>query len=259
MSTFIQLQNQFQSYLLNDSDDFSNEVIGTKKASKEVRLEIYKNSYKLRLQEALGESYSALRRYLGSNPFDKLCVEYIHQFPSSFRSIRWYGDQLPLFLKSHKKYIKMPHLSELALLEWKSALVFDAANAPVLQLADMATLTPDLWPNVKFKIHPTVQRIDLFSNTVPIWEALCDDKEPPALMNHSKPIAWVLWRESLISKFVSIPEDEACALDAILSNKTFSEMCEKLCEFVSEKDAGNRAASLLKGWITTGLIESIIL
>ena len=100
MSDLLRLQTNFQSYLLNSNEDFIDEVVGSNKASKITRLEVYKTAYYLRLQEALGESYPALRRHLGVQSFDALCIEYINVFPSCYRSIRWYGDQLSLFLKS---------------------------------------------------------------------------------------------------------------------------------------------------------------
>jgi hypothetical protein len=257
MSSCSDLQSYFQHYIFQDDQSICDHVIGTKKVSKETRLKIYSDAYRLRLQAALDSSYPILKKYLGNKPFEKICNAYIDHHPSHYRSIRWYGDQFSLFLKLHTKYKRMPHLNELALWEWKSALVFDAENATVLSLNEMASLTPDLWPSVKFKIHPTIQQINLYSNIVPIWEALCDEKEPPALVKNNKPITWILWRKELVSQYISIPEDEAYALDAIISGKTFSEMCEQLCEYIAEEDVGLRAASFLKGWITQGLIEKI--
>lgn len=259
MTSFSSVQDQFQNYVMTQDESIFDHVIGTQKVPKEIRLEIYANAYRLRLQESLATSYPVLKNYLGSKPFEKLCDVYVNHFPSNYRSIRWFGDQLPLFLQQQLKYKKMPHLSELAAVEWKSAVVFDAENAPILTLSEMASLSPDLWPTVKFIVHPTVQRLHLSWNVVSIWEAMCNEKEPPALIKNKKPVAWILWRKELASQFVSVSEDEACAFDAISEGKTFSEMCEALCEFVPEKEVGQRAALLLKRWITMGLIQSIIL
>lgn len=259
MTSFSDLQSYFHQYIFNNNFTIADHVIDTQKVSKETRLGIYYDAYRLRLQEALDSSYPILKKYLGNKPFEKLCNEYIAYHPSNYRSIRWFGDQFSLFLQQHTKYKKKLHLSELALWEWESALVFDAENAPVLLLSDMASLSPDLWPSVKFKIHPAVQKINLSWNIVPIWEALCDEKEPPALIKNKNSTTWILWRNELVSQFVSIPEDEACALGAIISGKTFSEMCEQLCEYIPEEEVGQRSASLLKGWIMQGLIEKFVL
>lgn len=259
MSSFSDLQSSFQQYIFQDDEAIADHVIGTKKVSKETRLKIYYDAYRLRLQEALESSFSVLKKYLGKKPFEKLCDEYIDQFPSHYRSIRWFGDQFPDFLWHHKKYKKMPHLSELALWEWKSALVFDAENAPVLDINQMASIPAEAWSEIKFQTHPTIQRILLLHNVVEIWQSICDEKDIVAVNKNEKPVSWIIWRKELVTQYVSLSDDEAAAFDLIIEGKTFSEMCEKLCETISENEAGLRAASLLKSWITQGLIESVII
>src|SRR3990167_3550411 len=258
MSEFIQLQNQFQSYLLENNNDFLHSVIDTEKVSKETSLKIYKNAYQLRLQEALGESYSILRDYLGNKPFDQLCIDYINQSPSHFRSIRWYGNELPLFLQSHKKYKKMPYLAELARWECVSGLVFDAENTDVLTVDAMAVIPLAHWESLTFKMQPSLYQLNLSWNVVAMWEALSNKKTPSCPSNNTNPVPWIMWRQDLICKYRALSHDEFFAIDAALSGKTFGEICEGLCDFVSEDEAGQRAASLLKGWIVSGLIAERI-
>jgi len=256
VSEFSILQNQFQSYLLNNSDDFSNHIISTKKVSKEVRLEIYKNAYELRLQEALCESYSALRHYLGNKHFDKLCIDYIKTIPSQYRSIRWYGDQLPLFMRSHKKYKKLDYLSELAEWEWVSGLVFDAPDANIISLEDMSAVQPEAWESVCFTFHPSIHILNLSWNTVEIWEQLSDKKTPNKSSVTNK-ADWIIWRKDLICQYAEIQQDELYAIKAGMSGENFSTLCEGLCHFISKNKVGQRAASLLKRWILSGLITEI--
>jgi len=257
MSTFLDLQTHFQQYIFENDSAIADHVIGTQKVTKETRLSIYYNAYRLRLQEALANSFPVLKVYLGRQSFEKLCNEYIQTYPSSYRSIRWFGDQFSDFLISHKKYKKMQHVSELALWEWKSSLAFDAKDAPALDITQMASISPDVWSDITFKIHPTVQRIALSHNVVAIWQSICDETEIPAITKTNKPISWIIWRKNLIIQYVSLSEDEVSAFDMIAQDHTFSMMCEKLCDYVSEDQAGLRAASLLKNWITQGLIESV--
>jgi len=259
VSTFSELQTHFQKYIFENDSSIADHVIGTQKVTKEMRLSIYYNAYRLRLQEALDSSFPVLKAYLGHQPFEKLCHEYIQKYPSFYRSIRWFGDQFPAFLIQHKKYKKMKHLSELALWEWKSALAFDAKDAPVLDVAQMASIPPEAWSEITFKIHPTVQRILLSHNTVAIWQSIFDETEIPVVTSTKNPVSWVIWRKHLLIQYVSLSDDEVAAFDVIAQNQTFSMMCEKLCDYVSEDQAGLRAASLLKNWITQGLIESVVL
>ncbi len=259
MTSFSLLQNQFQDYVMQKDNAISAHVIGTNKVPKEIRLSIYENAYRLRLQEVLASSYPILQRYLGEEPFDQLCIDYIAAFPSNYRSIRWFGDQLSVFLQSHAKYQKKPYLAELAQWEWISALVFDAANSAVLQLEQMAAVKADLWETIKFAVVPSLYRLNLSWNVVPIWQAMGDEKDPVQPEKNANSVAWVLWRKDLVIQYSSMLDDEASALDVLIAGQSFGEICQGLCEFMDEADVGLRAASLLKGWINNGLIASLIL
>ncbi|PIZ04183.1 MAG: DUF2063 domain-containing protein [Gammaproteobacteria bacterium CG_4_10_14_0_8_um_filter_38_16] len=255
MTSFYLIQEQFQRYVMSNDESIFNQVLGTQKVPKETRLAIYQNAYYLRLKESLETSYPLLKKYLGDQAFEKYANAYIEQFPSTYRSIRWFGDQFAFFLKQQSSYKKKPYLFELANLEWKSALVFDAENAPVLQLEKMASVSPDLWPTIIFKIHPTVQRISLCWNMVAIWQAFHDEKKLLKPIKNPEPMTWILWRKALMTQFISVAADEAYALQSLAAGNTFSALCEKLCELLPENEVGQRAAVLLKRWITMGLIE----
>ena len=257
MSQFVALQNQFQNFLLENDTCFVDSVVDTKKVSKNTRLDIYKNAYQLRLQDALGDSYSVLRDYLGDKAFNRLCEHYISTHPSSYRSIRWYGDLLSQFILSLRQYKKLPHLTELAHWEWLTGLVFDAKDAKSMTIDAMAQIPPESWESIVFKLHPSVHRINLSWNVVEIWEQLSDKKIPVNPFKENQPIAWMLWRKALVCQYRSLSHEEAFAIDAVLSHKSFGEICEGLCDFVSEDEAGQRAASLLKGWILSGLIAPV--
>src|SRR3990167_11289209 len=95
------LQTQFQDYLLNSNPLFRKCIVTTKKIPAEARLAIYSNAYRSRLIEALAANYPVLQTYLGCEQFEELGQAYLHACPSSFRSIRWFGDQLVNFLNEH--------------------------------------------------------------------------------------------------------------------------------------------------------------
>lgn len=259
MNTLRDLENIFQNYLLHGNQCIFHHVIGTSKVPVEIRLEIYHYAYRSRLHEALMTSYSTVRSYLGDEQFETLCYAYIDSHPSTFRSIRWFGDQLGDFLTGHLPYSDFPYLAELAQFEWTMALVFDAANAPVMQLEEMQHIPAEAWIDMRLQIHPSVQRLSLSWNVVQLWQALTNDKTPDELEQNTPALNWILWRNGLTCQFSSLPEDEAWAIDAVINNLTFGEICDGLCQWVDEQNAGMHAASLLKGWITSGLISAVVI
>lgn len=259
MNQLSQLQNKFQDYLLNLEDDFKHEIVGTEKVPAETRLAIYGNAYRSRLIDALLANYPILNIYLGAEQFEELALSYINAFPSCYRSIRWFGDQLSYFLAENLEYAEFPYLAELTQFEWTQTLVFDAKDSTILQLETIASIPADLWGEMTFKIHPSTHRLNLSWNVVPIWQALTDEKTPPDPIQNEQPIPWILWRKELLNQFCSLSEDEAWAIDAISHGHSFQEICEGLCQWNDENEAPMQAASLLKGWILAGLISEIIL
>lgn len=258
MSRLLTIQNQFQNYLLNDEANFKNLIISTEKVSAETRLAIYHNAYRLRLIEALESNYPVLNMYLGTDIFEKIASEYIDQYPSYYRSIRWFGDCLATFLNGHQEYQSFPYLSELAAFEWMQTLVFDAADSAILQIEEMTKIPPASWMTMRLRPHPSLHKINLSWNIVAIWQAITENETLPEPVESSSPVPWILWRRDFMNRFSSLPEDESWALDMILKDCSFGEICEGLCQWVSEDEAGPHAAALLKVWIQSGLLAEVI-
>ena len=69
--------------------------------------------------------------------------------------------------------------------------------------------------------------------------------------------SWIVWREQLITRFRSLETDEQLALDKIREGENFNDVCETLSTIIDEDKVPMHAATLLKGWITQGLISGI--
>ncbi len=249
MKNLSHLQDKFQQYLMSDESYFQTCVINTEKVSIETRLNIYKNAYRLRLIDALSSNYPMLHLYLGDDDFECLALNYIDAHPSIYRSIRWYGDQLPTFLTDD--------LAELAKFEWIQTLAFDAADAPVLTMDEISLISPDDWANMRFITHPSLHCVDLTWNVVSIWEAISAEIIPPEPIQEETNTTWMLWRLDLINQYCPLTEIEKWAMQAIINHASFGDICEGLCEWMNEEEAVHYAASLLKGWVTMGLLSQV--
>jgi hypothetical protein len=259
MSELMNLQNKFQAYLMHSDAQIEQSIVATKNVPVAVRLDIYGNAYRSRLLEALEATYPALKIYMGDDEFYKIGHEYLDKYPSSYRSIRWFGDQLPAFMKEHIPYRDQPQAAELAALEWTMTLVFDAADSDVLEIDEMNTIPPDAWESMQLHFHPTVHCLKLRWNVVEFWQAIMEDQAPPELVQTHLPNNWVLWRKDLLNYDCPINEDEAWAIAAMAKGCTFGELCEGLCQWTDEQDAVTRAATLLKDWIIAGLVQKILI
>src|SRR5260370_38876226 len=119
-----QLQRELQSLLLGEPSSIAEAIADAPPLSVADRLGIYRNAYRVRLIEALDDTYPVLHALLGDEVFVALGEKFVSAHPSVHRSIRWYGAELSEFLSLCPPYPEQPILAELALLEWTLREVF---------------------------------------------------------------------------------------------------------------------------------------
>lgn len=256
MSQLAQLQQAFQAYLLEDDTlkSKSSFIVNDAKLGAKKRLGIYHDAYRLRIVEALGNTYGNVKKLLGDAFFNTTARAYLKKHPSLHPNLRWYGEDMPTFLKVTLP--QHPIAAELAEFEWALAITFDAPDAPTLYLQDLATIAPENWGDLRFKFHAGIQLIELVFNTVAVWKALDADEAPPSA-EPAKHHLWLIWRQHLDVNFRSIDDVEAMALRLMTTGASFGELCEILFESIGE-NAEQQAAQYLAGWLEAELISELI-
>jgi hypothetical protein len=269
MNPLQDLQSDFQSFLLRGDENMLARVTGTAKVSAQQRLAIYYDAYRLRLLEALDANYPVLHAWIGDEEFEQLGIAYLDAHPSTHFSIRYFGHQLAGFLGT-EAYRERPYLAEMAQLEWALSEAFDAEDSAVMRLEDMASIPPQTWPDMRFRFHASVRRLNLRWNVPSIWKAISQNIEAemnggepqadvPAPAAGEYPQSWLIWREEFKTYFRSLPVDEAMAIDTAVTGGTFADICEGLVEWIDTQNVAAHAAGLLKRWITDGLLDSVVL
>ena len=255
MTDLFQLQQSFQQFLLTGHPQINASIVSSKHVSVDTRLHIYKQAYQLRLIECLSTNFPGLHNYLGDEEFNSLGNAYLQAHPSTFRSVRWFGDGLANFIKTNYD-TRFAYLVELVDFEWKMTLAFDEADDSVLQVEDMAAIKPELWPDLRFELHASVQRADYRWNVPEVWHALINDPEIPEWNSNDVGLPWIIWRyPDYTVHYYNLSESEAWAIDTINQGATFAKMCEGLCQWFDEEAVGMAAASYLKGWIQKGILK----
>jgi hypothetical protein len=251
------LQQEFQRDLLGEESDICAAIVDAPPLPVDARLAIYRNAYRVRLIEALDDTYSVLHKVLGDETFFALGEMFVAAHSSVHRSIRWYGRELADFLLDHLPFAEQPLLSELARFEWMLAKVFDSPDEAPLERSSLKTIHPDAWAELKFRFHPSVHRLQLAWNTVSVWQAISADEDPPQPELAAAPESWLLWRQNLKNYFRSIDAIEEAALDAALDGNTFAEICAELTAWLPEEEIPLRAASLVSTWADSGIIAGV--
>ena len=263
MSELARLQDSLQARILYGSRVIDSDVHAANPDERDRRLQVYEHAYVARLVDGLADTYKALCSTLGETEFRRIAAGFVRASPSVHRSIRDYGDGIAAHLAEQLSGIDGRAMSELARWEWLLASVFDAADAAVLTVAELAGVAPDRWAGLRFVSHPSVRRFTSITNAVELWRVATGadttvDADASRLASESRPaVEWVAWRSNLRTMYRSIPADEAHALDALLARSTFGDICETLASDGDPEHAPLRAAQLLRGWLEAGLLSTV--
>jgi hypothetical protein len=254
-----EIQHAIQQYVLDYESYIHPDIVEAKYAITSQRLAIYREGYYLRLLEVMQQDYEVLAALMGSDAFDTLAREFILAHPSHFRSVRWFGNALPEFMRQHTMIHSQPWLIELAEFEWLLTESFDAADQKPSTLEEMAAVPVERWPEMHFELLLSLRRLSLHWNTVSIWKAFKEEGRliEPELAEVAA--SWIIWRNGLETLFYSLTSDAAYMIDAIARGENFSAICEGLCAWVEEDAVAMHAAMLLKRFILDNLITNIII
>lgn len=258
MSTLNELQGDFQNAILRGDPRFRAAVVNDERVGAEKRIGIYADAYRLRLIEALQDTYTALHAVLGDEQFDTLARGYIEAHTPGHYSIRWYGDRLSEFARATEPWRGMPAIAELAAFEWAFEEAFDAANAEPVTESVLAGLAPENWASLRVAFHPSLRRLRLEWNVTDVWNAVQrGDKNIPEPERRPAAVEWVIWRRKLRQFFRSMDDAEARIMDTARSGEAFGVLCESLAETMRTERVPSYAAGALKGWINDGLVAAV--
>jgi len=250
----VELQQALLAWLQQGDERIKGEIAGSSQTVINLRLEIYANAYRLRLIEALGDTFPALHTLLGDERFFQLASDYIDANPSQHFSLRYFGHRLSQWLENYSLADSFPIIVEMTAFEWGLREAFDAADKKPMEMSELVAIPLEQWDSVVFSLHPSIQRLNLNWNVPQLWKVIDEEDEPIAMEQNDFPVAWLIWRSELRTWFRSVDVDEAWALEQAEKGAGFAEICAGLTEWVDEQHAAQRAAGFVQGWIEQGLI-----
>lgn len=227
-------------------------------------LEVYRHAYRARLVAALADNYTVLARALGDEAFDTLARAYLDAHPSRHPSIRWFGHELAAFMATAGEDL-VPHASlvDFAAMDWALRGAFDAAEAPLLDPATLAALSPDDWAGLVLQLQPSARRVTLAHAIEPAWRVLrewdpesgTDQPELPEPVPH--PHRLLTWRQAGETRWRSLEPLEAALLQAVWEGAPFALLCERAAAELGDADAAAPAViGALQQWLADGLLRA---
>ena len=255
----LQLQRDFQDFILDVRDSLGEHVADTGSVNISERIDVYHEAYHLRLTEALSADFGTLLALLGAEQFAGLARAYIARHPSAHPSIRWFGRELANFCSIERPWCEQDAVADVAAFDWAISLSFDAEDAAAIDESVMGTIPPDLWGEMRFSFHPSIQLVDLRWNVAALRGAHDAAETLPTLAAGEHPVRWLIWRQQMQSMYRSLEVDEAVSLQSALQGHSFGQLCEGVCEWVDAEHAALHAAGMLRTWIVEGLVTDVLL
>lgn len=254
MTDLARLQDAFQRAILAGDDAVLAELLDGARDSRQILLGVYRDGYVLRLVDVLRADNAALAAHLGDEDFEAMARAYIAAHPSHHPNARWFGRGLPAFLAETEPYRAEPLLAELAAIDWALSEAFDAADAPNLAAADLASVAPDRWKDLVFLPQAHARRVDATTNASAIWAAANEDAPAPAAMRLREPERLLIWRAEASAMLRPLGVEEAMLWDEASAGLPFGVLCEMAATYADPDTAALRVAGLLQGWIAAGLL-----
>lgn len=257
MSRLAELQDEMQRAILGRQNAAIDLVACPPSGSAADRLGVYQSAYVLRLTEFLMNDYPKLLTYLGETRFRQMAERFIRATPSRHANARWYARGLPEHLDMDKTYRRNPEVAELALLERALNDAFDAPDAPVCTMADLAGFQPEEFAAVMLALSPAMSRLAVMTNVTSLWASLTCGETPPKPEDLDVASEIIVWRQAGSSRFRILGAEESMALSHASEGMSFGHLCEMIAAFDDPDSAGLRAAGYLRGWIEAGIVSRI--
>ena len=254
MNDFARLQSDFQRSILTGDESILAEILDSPKEKREVLFGVYKYAYASRLVEAMSNDHPLLHGYLGDEMFDAMGHAYVAERPSQHPNLRWFSQGVPDFLKSNEPYSDYPVIAELAALEKALNDAFDATDAPVVVIADLANIAPESWNDLQFQAHPSSCRLDFSTNAAAVWMALKNDETPPDAVVLDEPSRLLIWRQGVTPMFREMSVEEGMMWDEAAGGIPFGVLCSMLATYDDPDGAAARGAGYLHNWVTSELL-----
>ncbi|MEQ1653942.1 MAG: DNA-binding domain-containing protein [Hyphomicrobium sp.] len=255
--TLAETQALFQKAVLEGDESVLALLCDTSRTTRATLFGVYQNAYSGRLVEILANDYEYLSAYLGEDAFDDLARAYITECPSRSQNARWFGSRFPAFLANDKRYAKRPELADLAAVEKALADAFDAPDATVVTIADLAAFAPETWGQLVFAPHPSAILLTANSDAFALWMALKDERPPPKKKPSKAVRKYIaVWRNDATPVVREMGDEEAMMWTEACRGLRFDALCEMVATYDQPDQAALRAASYLQGWLSSGMLSS---
>ena len=197
------------------------------------RLAVYRHGALANLSSSLAATYSVVARLVGDAFFAAAARRHALAAPSASGNLDDYGGDFPAFLAGYPHAQGLPYLADVARLEWALHEARRAPEARPLDLARLATMTPEGAGAVRVALHPSVHFVTSAYPVLAIWEANQPDRDGTPTRDEGADRVLAFCAEN--DARAELPGEAAWALArALRDGQTLGQACEAMGEHAAE-------------------------
>jgi hypothetical protein len=258
-------QSEFWNLLVEsagDGDDAAAEqLLDTKLPVRAGRgMRVYGDAYAISHRRALAANFPALARVVSVDDFGRLAAAYLATHPPRDYDFRSLGARLADFVIHHQftaDYGVAPAaLADLVTLEQARLEVVDAIDdAPPIDGARLAAVTPEQWGRVRFTFVRALRVVRASYDVLPAVEAVDRGERPP------RPEPWagayLVHRAAGGVRAESLSLRQAEVLEGLAAGQSFGEACRAAGVDTEEGEAVMECARALVTACSLGLVLEV--
>lgn len=139
--------------------------------SADVAVEVYRNNFRGNLHDTLASAYPVVEQLVGKDFFRHMTRVFIGQHHSRSGNLHLYGAELASFIASFEPARGLPYLADVAELEWACHCVYFADDAATLDVAMLAQIPAERYPDLLLHVHPACRLVRSRYPIAEIWHA----------------------------------------------------------------------------------------
>ena len=168
-------------------------------------IEVYRNNYRGNLHDALAGAYPVIRLLVGEDFFRLLSKRYIERHPSRSGNMHRYGSGMAEFLTHFENARHLAYLPDMARLEWAYHHAYFAEDVPPFDLNRLATVAAEVYPALRWRLHPSCALLTSVYPIAAIWQAHQDGSPADFYIDlNSGGDSLLVYRNGLSVEIVSI-------------------------------------------------------
>ncbi|MCF8482840.1 MAG: DNA-binding domain-containing protein [Rhodospirillum sp.] len=218
------------------------------------RLSIHRNNTLIGLTEALGDTFSVVRRLVGEAFLGQVARDFLLAHPPTSGCLLDLGEEFPTFLGAYPPASTLPYLADVAVLEWAWWGALNDTDEPSLNPADLSTLAPDLFPLLRFSPIAASRLVVSPWPVATIWRVNQSEvADPPEVDLSSGPCHLLVLRPGTDVLFADLSAGEALFWRELATGAPLGEAAARVEATERDFDLG----SVLARFFTLGAFAAV--